>query len=189
MGIVKDLSGRRFGKLIVVSLTNERRGRSIVWLCRCDCGTWKNITGRPLVAGLTKSCGCLNSPETRSAREKAKSVALGGRYGEIPARYFRSLQKHAAKKGREFSLGKKDIWDMFLKQNRRCALSGVEIAFPNFVRLRTSQTASLDRIDSSKGYTLDNVQWVHKDINKMKSDLTEQDFVEWCFKVASKRKV
>ena len=37
-------------------------------------------------------------------------------------------------------------------------------------------TASLDRIDSKKGYTIDNIQWVHKDVNKMKMDLQEEDF-------------
>lgn len=41
---------------------------------------------------------------------------------------------------------------------------------------KVMQTASLDRIDSLKGYTIDNVQWIHKHINYMKIDLTEQEF-------------
>ena len=41
-------------------------------------------------------------------------------------------------------------------------------------------TASLDRIDSNKGYVTDNIQWVHKDINYMKSDLDEQQFIHYC---------
>lgn len=45
------------------------------------------------------------------------------------------------------------------------------------------QTASLDRIDNTKGYTEDNVQWVHKIINKMKSDLTQEDFIMWCKRI------
>ena len=43
-----------------------------------------------------------------------------------------------------------------------------------------NRTASLDRIDSNKGYTIDNVQWVHKDINKMKMDLEEDVFIDNC---------
>ena len=41
-------------------------------------------------------------------------------------------------------------------------------------------TASLDRIDSLKGYTEDNVQWVHKHINFMKGSLSENKFIEYC---------
>jgi len=40
-------------------------------------------------------------------------------------------------------------------------------------------TASLDRINSSKGYTLDNVQWVHKTVNIMKQGLSDEDFKYW----------
>ena len=41
-------------------------------------------------------------------------------------------------------------------------------------------TASLDRIDSSKGYIKGNVQWVHKEFNKMKLDLLDKEFIDIC---------
>lgn len=41
-------------------------------------------------------------------------------------------------------------------------------------------TASLDRIDSAKGYVEGNVQWVHKRINLMKGTLSEKDFIAFC---------
>lgn len=47
----------------------------------------------------------------------------------------------------------------------------------------TATTASLDRIDSSFGYILNNVQWVHKDVQRMKSDFSEAHFVETCRKI------
>lgn len=47
-----------------------------------------------------------------------------------------------------------------------------------------SSTASLDRIDSSRGYVQGNVQWVRVDINLMKHSLKMKDFVEWYMKVA-----
>ena len=46
-------------------------------------------------------------------------------------------------------------------------------------------TASLDRKDSSLGYTLDNIQWVHRTVNKIKLDLQQDEFVEWCKRVAA----
>lgn len=58
----------------------------------------------------------------------------------------------------------------------RCALTGVPIEL--------NVTASLDRIDSSLGYIEGNLQWLHKDINRMKSDWNQNDFIEMCRRVA-----
>ena len=44
---------------------------------------------------------------------------------------------------------------------------------------KKERTASLDRIDSKLGYILGNIQWVHKQINEMKMDLAEVDFLRW----------
>lgn len=140
------------------------------------------------MAGLTKSCGCLNSSEARSRRENLKSQLQGKRYKEIPGKYFSRLKVHAKDKNREFSITKKYVWDKFVEQKRKCALSGVEITFPKVCDCRVMQTASLDRIDSSKGYIAGNVQWIHKDLNKIKSDFAEPDFIKWCLKVAENQK-
>ena len=45
-------------------------------------------------------------------------------------------------------------------------------------------TASLDRIDSKKGYTIDNVQWVYKKINMMKQNYDQKEFVNLCCLIA-----
>lgn len=45
------------------------------------------------------------------------------------------------------------------------------------------QTASLDRIDSSKGYIEGNIQWIHKELNWLKNDLDEMVLVDWCEKI------
>ena len=66
---------------------------------------------------------------------------------------------------------------------RQCALSGLPIKLPD--RYKQTFTASIDRIDSSKGYVKGNVQWVHKDINMMKRNLNQARFVEFCLAVAS----
>ena len=47
-------------------------------------------------------------------------------------------------------------------------------------------TASLDRIDSSRGYDADNIQWVHKDINWMKQDFSQSEFIAYCRRVSKK---
>lgn len=57
MGI-KDISEQRFGKLIAVRPTEERRDRSVVWECRCDCGNAHKVSIKYLRNGASTSCGC-----------------------------------------------------------------------------------------------------------------------------------
>ena len=55
-----DLSGRRFGQLTVLELTNERKSNGgAVWKCRCDCGTELSVSESNLKRGATVSCGCV----------------------------------------------------------------------------------------------------------------------------------
>ena len=63
-----DLTGQRFGRLVVLGLADvpDRKG-FIFWRVRCDCGTEKTVMQNNLVSGQTKSCGCLSN-ELRSAR-------------------------------------------------------------------------------------------------------------------------
>ena len=72
----------------------------------------------------------------------------------------------------------------FIEQNRMFALTGIPIYFQARKDLRNA-TASLDRIDSSKGYIEGNVQWVHKKINYMKQQFNQTEFIEWCKKVVN----
>lgn len=68
-----DLTGRRFGRLVVI----ERQGTQKdawhydpLWLCRCDCGTECLITGPALRYGKTRSCGCLRKELSRARLEE-----------------------------------------------------------------------------------------------------------------------
>lgn len=76
-----------------------------------------------------------------------------------------------------------DAWQLFLKQGRKCAITKDEIFFPSSGVNAVGRTASLDRIDSSKGYVLNNVQWVHQDVNLMKGQMTQKRLFELCQKV------
>ena len=104
-------------------------------------------------------------------------------YEEMNSFYFSNAQRRALKMGWEFDLDMKFLWELYLKQNKRCALSGENINFSVRTKNRKYGTISLDRIDSKKGYTKDNVQWVHKDINNIKMEFPQLDFFKWCKKV------
>lgn len=56
---VKDIAGQRFGKLVAIEPTKERRGGYVVWKCKCDCGNYTHAGYGHLVSGNTTSCGCV----------------------------------------------------------------------------------------------------------------------------------
>lgn len=67
----RDLTGQRFGKLVCLAPTEQRcKNGSIVWNCRCDCGTECLVPGKQLTAGCRKSCGCLSHPPLKDFLSK-----------------------------------------------------------------------------------------------------------------------
>jgi hypothetical protein len=85
----------------------------------------------------------------------------------------------------DWGLTIEDASILLAQQDGRCALSGIcLVTSGDFKEI----TASIDRIDSSKGYTIDNVQLVHKDINMMKQAFEQSYFISLCQKVAGNNK-
>lgn len=173
-----DLTGKRFGKLLVVKAV-ESKIKPLKWECLCDCGKTKIIVGRSLKSGASASCGCLKSAYLK------KTLWTG--YEEISGSYFGSLKWGAKRRNLDFQIDLKYIWEIFVKQNRKCALSGDDIFFVQAAVDEHKGTASLDRINNDIGYVKGNVQWVHKDLNFMKQDLSENYFIELCKKVYENR--
>ena len=62
----EDLTGRRFGKLVVLEYVGTNKNRCSIWKCQCDCGIIKNISGHDLKMGKTKSCNCLGDSKEES---------------------------------------------------------------------------------------------------------------------------
>lgn len=110
-------------------------------------------------------------------------------YKDISGDLWRTLQEGARKRSYVFEITIEEAWNVYEKQKGVCALSGFPIyldASLGSLNKRGYQkgTASLDRIDSKRGYTADNIQWVHKDLNKLKSNWPEDYFLEMCKAVA-----
>lgn len=55
---LKDLTGKRFGRLVVLKRDFSSEKKGVRWLCKCDCGNEKIILGQTLLRGKAKSCGC-----------------------------------------------------------------------------------------------------------------------------------
>lgn len=102
-------------------------------------------------------------------------------YKLIAKSYYSKLKRMAIQRNLQFKISMKDMWLQFEKQAGICALSKEPIFLTVTETKRAElQTASLDRKDSSKDYTKDNIQWIHKSINKMKWNFTEDKFKYWC---------
>lgn len=112
------------------------------------------------------------------------SEDYGPIYEDIPKYLWRGLCNGAKTRNLVVEITPKNIWDLFIKQNRLCALSGIEICFGK--TRKGVNTASVDRIDSSLGYIISNIQIVHKKINQIKMDLSQDDFIDLCVHVANK---
>lgn len=106
----------------------------------------------------------------------------------ISGKYFANLMQGARQRDLEVNIDQDFLWELFQKQNGKCALSGVKIKLDVICENKKDRTASVDRIDPSKGYTKDNVQWVHKTVNYMKMDLVEEEFIEMCKLIARNSK-
>jgi hypothetical protein len=174
----RELAGLKFGKLTVIKETEKKKvGKQlrIAWLCNCECGNKSVVITGPLVSGFTKSCGCL-----KGARGKNHIRWKG--YEKIRGSMMYRIEQDAKDRNLEFNITAKQLWDKFNQQSGICAISKVKIRLPISYDADKNYmySASLDRIDSGKGYTIDNVQWVHKVVNKIKQELSENDFLNWC---------
>jgi hypothetical protein len=141
-----------------------------------------------LLSGSTKSCGKCKKRRGDSKDFKGCGEIHGSLWSAIRRdsdRKYKKRNRSKRKDGMEFTITIEYAWELFLKQNRKCVLSGIELKFSELSSTHTSvRTASLDRIDSTKGYVPGNVQWVHKKINLMKQSLADEDFIYFCKKVA-----
>jgi len=54
----RDLAGQRFGRLLVLYDTGERKNGCVIWHCQCDCGCEVDVRSSNLISGRTTSCGC-----------------------------------------------------------------------------------------------------------------------------------
>jgi hypothetical protein len=175
----KDLTGRVFGKLTARCPAGSRRG-GLHWLCDCECGATTSVRGNHLTHGKIISCGCSNPGQRRG-----KFSPRWTGHEEISGILWKNIKHGAALRSLTVDVALEFLWNLYLSQQRKCALSGVSI---NFGSRWGEGSASLDRRDSMKGYTKDNVQWVHKDVNYMKQDLNEAHFIHLCSLIASNKK-
>lgn len=172
-----DLTNQRYGHLTVLGISGKTpRGQSI-WGCLCDCGNHKDVRGYHLKGEKIRSCGCL--------KRETVNIKWSG-CGEI-ARWVWNRYRISAKRRKiEFGLTAEDMWKLAVSQDKKCSLTGETLIFVSDQRYQKNSNASLDRIDSSKGYVSGNIQWVTKNANIAKQKMPQEEFIGVCRAVVKK---
>ena len=165
----KSKIGDECGTLVCKKIFHDENDiRRIVCECKV-CGTEKTVNPSSF------TYGCI-SCETCFPRENF--ISKGANKPIQPKRYLQQLKTQAFSRNLDVNIDLDFILKLLEKQKYKCALSGIEIRFE-------IGNLSLDRIDSSKGYSKDNVQFVYRQINFMKNKMKDSDFIEICKSVAS----
>jgi hypothetical protein len=161
--------GERYGRLLVVSFHCVNHHHHKCFLFRCDCGNEKIITGSSVRNGSIKSCGCLN-------RDRLRERALPG--GEIATNQIINIYKQSARKYDR-------VCDLTTEQFK--SLLESPCFYCGTVKYNTKKIPGhgsfgyngIDRVDTNKGYTMDNVVPCCKVCNFAKNDMPQDDFFEW----------
>lgn len=172
-----DLTGKKFNMLTVIAKIGSKGKpgkQSIFWQCRCECGKLIELSTKSINREEYKSCGCW-----MKTREYSRKNHCWNGYEDIHGKWWGNIKRGAKNRGHKFEIKIEQAWDVYEKQNRKCAISGVDIKFCESIKNIKDTTASLDRIDSSLGYTKQNIQWVHKEVNLMKQGLDMSTFLNW----------
>ena len=148
MATALELTGKRFGRLEVLHLTEERGPRGgRMWQCLCDCGGSKAVLASSLNRGLTSSCGCLYN-ETRKTCHSKHNKSNTREYNSWSAMkqrcYNPKTDYYHCYGGRGITVC--DEWlssfSRFLEDMGECP-----------------EGMSIERIDNEKGYSKGNCKW------------------------------
>jgi len=141
--IAEDLSGKRFGRLVVV----ERKGHNlhgvILWLCQCDCGKHWIVRTDHLRSGKTRSCGCLYSERNNYKKSRTKEYrAWRNMIQRCTNPQHRDYKDYG---GRGITVCERWLreFDMFMED----------------MGTAPSKELSLDRINNDLGYSPENCKW------------------------------
>jgi ribosomal protein S27E len=146
MGKIVDITGKRFGRIVVLSFSHINN-RKAFWNCKCDCGNIKIIFGSSLKNGETKSCGCLQKEVTKNRFTKH-----GLRHNPIHKVWSGMVQRCTNKNVPHYSY----------YGGRGITVCDEWLTVEGFYKDMGERPkgTTLDRINNELGYFKDNCRWV-----------------------------
>ena len=169
MSATIDLTGQRFGRLIVTERDGSTPQGTATWRCRCDCGNGCVVDGAKLRKCNTRSCGCLHDEAAR------KRLTIHGKSGTRLYAVWKALKQRCYDPsdkvydrygGRGITVCSQWL-DNFQAFYNWAMANGYDESAP------TGQ-CTIDRIDNDKGYSPDNCRWVDMKVQRHnRSDMKE----------------
>jgi len=172
----EDEIGKIYRKWKIVSYLGITKGKRR-FTCQCiKCDKTRDIAIQHLREGYKKNIRCTECNKYKSETKEA-----------VINRLWVTLKDRVARRNLEIDIDKDFLIELFDKQKGLCYLSGIQLNLSNNLKEHNAglTTASIDRIDSNKGYLRTNVAWCHKHINQMKMNLLNEDFINWCKLIAA----
>jgi len=155
-----------------LKLLSKYEGVNKKVLAKCSCGKEHLFWPSEVFYRDNPTCGCGMYQYNKGNKSyKWKGV------GEISAHTWAGIKGNAENRNIEFDITIEEAWDKFLKQDKKCIYTNEILIFGKSFVDRNKRTASIDRINSKERYCIENIQWIHKDINNMKFDLSEEKFL------------
>jgi hypothetical protein len=126
---------------------------------------------------------CVNSAILKQICKRCSNINNhpSGMVGPVRVSWFNSFHKSAISRGYYWEITIEDIVSLYEIQKGKCSLTGWDIFW---VESGWEHTASIDRINNKEGYTLENIQLVHKIVNMSRGTLSVSEFIDMCNSVA-----
>lgn len=179
MSQVMDLTGQRYGKLIVISQGPMTKHKKARWNCKCDCGGTKTVCASDLRNGATKSCGCL-AKEVHALRgvHKRKLRPPGSSaIRELFSRYKRTAKIH----GRDFLLSKEEFLTLITSNCHYCNKPPSQEIFSGWRATYNEgfKYSGIDRKQNQFGYVLSNCVSACVVCNLGKHTMSYEDYIDY----------
>jgi hypothetical protein len=143
----KDLTGQVFGRLTVLAFAGIKASRAS-WLCRCKCGTQKEVVGQHLLRGSSKSCGCL------SREQSISRSTTHGKFGTPEYRTWTGIITRCCN-SRNHGYARYGGRGITVCERWRSSFE----AFYEDMGDRPSPRHSIERVNNGLGYSKENCVW------------------------------
>lgn len=160
MGKFIDLTGNKYGRLIVIKRDGYDKYGKIKWLCKCECGRETSVLGNRLKIGNTTSCGC-------------KAIEASTKHGMAGTNIY-TIWIDIMRR----------CYNPKVRQYKNYGARGIKVCdqwhnFENFYRDMGDrpENKSIDRINSDGDYCKENCRWV--DNMTQQSNKRNNTYVEY----------